>query len=346
MQPVIDFAERRVLPDRIVRFGIRRLLVRRLRDERSRRAGDPADHVARFVTEMRSSRVAVAQSSANAQHYELPSEFFEKVLGPALKYSSCIWGESDDLQRAEERALRISCERAGIEDGMDVLDLGCGWGSMSLWIARHMPKCNVLAVSNSRPQGQFILDRCRAEGLQNVEVVTADMEHFAPQRRFHRVVSVEMFEHMRNWPVLFNRIASWLEPHGAFFLHVFAHRDLAYCYEDQGSGDWMARYFFTGGIMPSNDLPYHLSADLEVTRHWRVNGRHYSRTLEAWLRALDAEKASVMKIFEAVYGDDAERWFGRWRMFFMACSELFSHNNGNEWGVSHYLLEPTNPAEV
>ncbi len=346
MQPVIDLAERRLLPDRAIRFGIRRLLARRLRDERSQQAGDPAARVARFVTEMRSSQVAVAQDRANAQHYELPAEFFQTVLGPALKYSSCLWSEGDDLRSAEERMLRISCERAGIEDGMNVLDLGCGWGSMSLWIARHKPRCRVLAVSNSRLQGQFILDRCRVESLRNVEVITADMQNFAPERQFHRIFSVEMFEHMRNWPVLFNRVASWLEPHGAFFLHVFAHRDLAYSYEDHGSGDWMARHFFTGGIMPSNDLPFHLSTDLEVTRHWKVNGRHYSRTLEAWLRTLDAEKGSVMTIFEAVYGDDADRWFGRWRMFFMACAELFSYNNGSEWGISHYLLEPTKPVEV
>ena len=338
---MIDLAERRVLPDGAIRYGIRRLLARRLRDERGRSTGDPAAHVARFVAEMCSDHVAVAQDTANAQHYELPTEFFQTVLGPALKYSSCLWAESDDLRNAEERMLQLSCERAGIEDGMDVLDLGCGWGSMSLWIARHKPRCRVLAVSNSRLQGQYILERCRRDGLRNVEVITADMENFGSGRRFHRIVSVEMFEHMRNWPVLFNRVASWLNSDGAFFLHVFSHRDLAYFYEDHGSGDWMSRYFFTGGIMPSADLPFHLSTDLEVTRHWEVDGRHYSRTLEAWLSALDAEKASVMTIFKAVYGDDADRWYGRWRIFFMACSELFKYKNGSEWGVSHYLLEPT-----
>jgi cyclopropane-fatty-acyl-phospholipid synthase len=340
MSWAIDLAERRVLPDAVVRLGMRRLMRQRLHDQRlaERFGGSSADA---FVDEMRMEPVAVATDDANEQHYELPSEFFATVLGPNLKYSSCFWPDGvTALAEAEERMLDLTCERAGIEDGMEILDLGCGWGSLSRWIGRRFPACRVLAVSNSKSQAAFIRQRCADEGIDNVDVVTADMNDFATDRRFDRVVSVEMFEHMRNWKRLFERVAGWLRPHGVFFQHVFCHQRFAYRYADDGPGDWMARHFFTGGIMPSFDLPSRFPEHLEVVEQWRVNGMHYSRTLEAWLDAMDENRESLTPVFAATYGDDADRWFARWRMFFMACSELFRFNGGEEWFVAHTLMRP------
>jgi cyclopropane-fatty-acyl-phospholipid synthase len=242
--------------------------------------------------------------------------------------------------------LRLTCERAEIADGMEVLDLGCGWGSLSLWIARHFPACRVLAVSNSAVQRDFIIDRCAAEGLDRVEVVTSDMNTFDTDRRFNRVVSVEMFEHMRNWGVLFERIGRWMQPDGRFLLHVFCHRLLAYPYEDRGPADWMARTFFTGGIMPSVDLPEYWDRHLEVVSRWRVDGRHYSRTLEAWLDRMDSQREELLPLFSETYGDEPELWFARWRMFFMACSELFRFRGGSEWFVAHTLLQRRSAAQA
>ncbi len=341
MNWAIDLAERRIIPDPLVRAGMRLVLGQRLRLERTLDDQDARRKLQAFVDQMRAEPIAVATDAANRQHYELPAEFFERVLGPFLKYSSCLWPDGvDDLAQAEERMLALSCERAGVADGMDVLDLGCGWGSMSLWIATRFPSCRVLAVSNSRTQAEFIRRRCVELALDRVEVITADMNDFSTRRRFDRVVSVEMFEHMLNWESLFNRVASWLGPEGAFFLHVFCHRRYAYRYTDSGASDWMARHFFTGGIMPSEVLPLSYDADLEVERQWRVNGLHYSRTLEAWLAAMDADRGRLMPVFVATYGDDAGRWFSRWRMFFMACSELFRYHGGNEWFVAHTVLRP------
>jgi cyclopropane-fatty-acyl-phospholipid synthase len=341
MSWAIDLAERRVLPDPVVRMGMRRLLGRRLAEQRRHDSRLDGGAVQAFVREMESEPVAVATRDANRQHYELPAEFFAAVLGPALKYSSCLWPDGvRTLAEAEERMLELTCGRAGIENGMEILDLGCGWGSLSLWIARRYPGCRVLSVSNSRSQAEFIRARCAAEGLDRVDVVTADMNDFTTDRRFDRVVSVEMFEHMRNWGRLFDRVASWLRPDGAFFQHVFCHGRYAYRYEDQGAGDWMARHFFTGGIMPSEDLPRRVGGRLEVAEQWRVNGLHYSRTLEAWLDTMDRCRAALMPVFAATYGDDAGRWFARWRMFFMACSELFRYRDGNEWFVAHTLMRP------
>jgi cyclopropane-fatty-acyl-phospholipid synthase len=335
----IDLAERSLIPDVIVRHGIRRLVSRRLREERARAGGDLEAHVTAFVEKMHASPVAESPRSPNEQHYEVPAEFFQAVLGPQLKYSCALWSErDDDLARAEERMLALTGERAGIQNGTQVLDLGCGWGSLALWVARRYPCCRVVAVSNSSSQGDFIRGRCAAEGLDNVKVLTADMNDFDSADRFDRVVSVEMFEHIRNWPALFAKIGRWLRPDGAFLLHVFCHQDLAYRYADQGVADWMARNFFTGGIMPSEDLPSRISSPLQVADHWRVNGLHYSRTLEAWLERMGEARDRLIPLFRKVYGAEAERWFGRWRIFFMACSELFRYRRGTEWFVSQYLL--------
>ncbi len=341
MKWAIDLAERRVIPDPVVRAFMRMVIGQRLQSEKAPDMERTRLRLQQFTDELSSGPIAIATDDANRQHYELPAEFFETVLGPHLKYSSCLWPEGvTDLAEAEEEMLALCVDRAGIMDGMEVLDLGCGWGSMALWIAAKFPRARVVAVSNSRTQAEFIRRRCTERGIDRVEVLTADMNEFSSARRFDRIVSVEMFEHMQNWDRLFSRVSNWLEPAGRFFLHVFCNRRYAYRFVDSGSSDWMARHFFSGGIMPSEDFPRRFGRHLEVIDQWRVDGLHYSRTLEAWLRAMDANRQRLIPLFRDTYGDQAERWFARWRMFFMACSELFGYRHGMEWYVSHTLLKP------
>jgi cyclopropane-fatty-acyl-phospholipid synthase len=334
----VGAAERGLVPDAIVRVAIRRLLRARLREQEQ--AGDAGQQA--FRAAMAASPLALVPDEANRQHYEWPPAFFERVLGPRMKYSACLFptgGES--LAEAEEAMLALSCERAGLEDGMRVLDLGCGWGSLSLWIAERLPACRVTAVSNSKLQREFILGRAAARGLQGIEVVTADMNRFDPGRRFDRVISVEMFEHMRNWGLLFARVASWLEPGGRAFLHVFAHRRFAYPYETHGTDDWMGRNFFSGGLMPSEDLLAAFPESLELEARWRVDGTHYQRTAEAWLANLDAKRAGLESLLAAHLGEgETRRALQRWRLFFLACSELFGFRGGREWFVSQARLAP------
>jgi cyclopropane-fatty-acyl-phospholipid synthase len=289
---------------------------------------------------MNSSPVAPVPELANQQHYEVPAEFFEAVLGRHGKYSCAWWGEGiQTLDQAEAEALRITCERAGIEDGMEVLDLGCGWGSLSLWIARKYPACRITAVSNSTAQRRWIEARAGQQCLDSIKVITADMNHFSADQRFDRVVSVEMFEHMRNYHELLERVASWLKPEGRFFMHIFCHRNSAYEFIDQGPGDWMSRHFFSGGIMPSADLPLRFQQHLSLINQHVWHGTHYARTAEAWLDNLDRRKAEALGLFSEVYGaDKAGQWLQRWRIFFMSCAELFAFDEGQEWFVGHYLF--------
>ncbi|MDX1650040.1 MAG: cyclopropane-fatty-acyl-phospholipid synthase family protein [Myxococcota bacterium] len=292
---------------------------------------------------MHASPVALVPEKANAQHYELPPAFFDRVLGPHGKYS-CAWFDAgvSSLEAAEARMLELTCARAGLEDGMHVLDLGCGWGSLSLWIARHYPACRVLAVSNSKLQRDHVRAAAARHGLGRVEVRTADANVFDPAEAgpFDRVLSVEMFEHMRNWPVLFRRVRRALTPEGRFFLHVFCHHAVPYLFEDEGPGDWMARHFFSGGIMPSFGLPGRFPEDLRVESRWWVDGRHYARTAEAWLANLDRARPQVLEILRPHHGDEAGRALRRWRLFFLAVAELFGHRDGAEWGVGHYRMAP------
>lgn len=333
-------AEAGAFPDPAVRFGIRRLLEGRLRqsvwgDQSLRDAEEEA-----LLESFANGPIAISVDAANEQHYEVPASFFEHVLGPRLKYSCCHWDSSTpDLEAAEEAMLSLTAERARVEDGMRVLDLGCGWGSFTLWAAERYPNADFLAVSNSRLQRDLILTRAADRGLRNVRVETSDINDFDPAERFDRVVSVEMMEHVRNHGALFKRIARWLSPGGSAFAHIFCHRSRAYAYETRDESDWMAEHFFTGGMMPSEALFSRYQEDLTLREQWSVGGEHYARTCNAWLEQLDGKRDIVMPILAGAYGSDARRWFQRWRLFFIACAELFAYGGGQEWFVSHYRWE-------
>jgi cyclopropane-fatty-acyl-phospholipid synthase len=330
----IDLCELGFVPDPLMRIGMRRLMRDRLASERPART--EAEYRAR-LTALRESPVAIDTDKANEQHYEVPAGFFQKVLGPHLKYSSCLFATpTTPLGDAEAAMLALTCERAGLAEGQRILELGCGWGSLTLWMASHYPGSRITAVSNSASQREFILARAAERSLGNVEVITADANVFDTDRRFDRVVSVEMFEHMRNYAVLMERISRWLDPGGRLFVHIFCHRDLMYPFTTGDDYDWMARYFFTGGLMPAEDTLTHFQDHLDLEEQWRVPGTHYQLTSEAWLANLDANEDAVMDVLRATYGADARRWFNRWRMFFLAVAELFGYAGGTEWFVAHY----------
>jgi len=338
---LLGMAERGLVPDALLRYGIRQLCAQRLKDERR---GGPDAETERFqqrLAQLRTTEVALHTDTANVQHYELPPKFFAKCLGPRLKYSSAYYPTGkESLAEAEEAMLALYCERAQLADGQDILELGCGWGSLTLWMAQHFPNARICAVSNSRLQRAHIEQRCLEQGFNNVRVVTRDVNRLElPAAAFDRCVSIEMFEHMRNYDTLLARIACWLRPQGSLFVHIFAHRTLMYPFETQGEDNWMGRHFFTGGLMPAADTLLWFQRDLQVQNHWLLDGTHYQRTANHWLQNQDRAKAHVMSILSGFYGEEhAQRWFQRWRMFWMACAETFGYEQGREWVVGHYRL--------
>jgi cyclopropane-fatty-acyl-phospholipid synthase len=335
---LIDKMEQGGIPDSAIRFGIRSLLRQRLDSLPLLKLEDSASYLRDFVDSMAGAPVALVPEKANEQHYELPAAFFELVLGKHRKYSSCHWPTgTHTLDAAEAQALRTTCDRADIADGQRILELGCGWGSLSLWMAAQYPASHITAVSNSHSQRASILDRAAQAGLANLNVITCDMNEFSPPQDFDRVVSVEMFEHMRNWRELLQRVADALNPGGKFFMHVFCHRSLPYEFIAEDDSDWMGKYFFAGGMMPSYELPLFFQDRLKLEQRWCWNGRHYEKTSNAWLANMDARKAEIWPILTETYGAElAQIWWMRWRVFFMACAELFGYRGGEEWLVGHY----------
>jgi cyclopropane-fatty-acyl-phospholipid synthase len=330
-----------LLPDSVVRAGIRRLIAQRLREESVGGVEAQRRRRTAFVEELKNGPIALHARKANAQHYELPTAFFRLVLGARMKYSSALFEPARiGLDEAEERMLALTCERARLEDGQTILDLGCGWGALTFWMAERYPHSRIVAVSNSATQKEHIVAEAARRGLGTIRVVTADMNQFDPRRRFDRVVTVEMLEHMHNYEELLGRIAGWLEREGRLFVHVFSHTRFAYPYVDKGPSDWMARHFFSGGIMPADDLLPTFDRDLVVEEHWRVGGRHYSKTAEAWLGNMDRHRGEIWPLLSATYGPGQERrWWTYWRVFFLACAELWGWRGGEEWIVSHYRLK-------
>lgn len=337
----INCTEQALLPDRLVRAGIRRLLKRRLDEIHAGNAQMAADRLEAFVATMAQAPVALLPEKANEQHYEIPADFYSWVLGTHRKYSSCYFGPGmQNLDDAESAALAETCERAGLADGMRILELGCGWGSLTLWMAAHYPLCHITAVSNSASQREHIRAQAMRRGLANITLITCDMNEFDTDERFDRIVAIEMFEHMRNWRLLFERVHGWLVAGGRFFMHVFVHRQVPYAFDIRDSSDWMSQHFFSGGMMPSDDLALRFQQHLKLLRHWRWDGTHYQKTANAWLANIDRHRDRVMPSLTDTYGDDvAEQWLQRWRIFFMACAETFGFNRGQEWFVSHYLFE-------
>lgn len=341
----IQMAEKGLVPDSMIRKGIRQLSQKRLDEIGAHNCELSVRRVADFIKGMNASPIALVPELANAQHYEVPARFFELCLGQHRKYSSCFWlPETKTLDEAEANALRISCEHADLQDGQQILELGCGWGSLTLWMAAHYPNSHITAVSNSNSQREFITETARQRGLKNVQVITCDMNHFEPAKfdlpAFDRIVSVEMFEHMRNHQLLYGKLHDWLVPGGKFFMHIFVHRSTPYAFEVQDDSDWMSQFFFSGGMMPSDDLPLHFQQKLKLKQRWRWDGTHYEKTANAWLANMDAAKEPITSLLEYTYGaDEAVKWRNRWRIFYMACAELFGFAQGQEWWVTHYQFE-------
>lgn len=340
-QRAINWVEQGFIPDTIIRKGIQRLLKERLKEIHSNNVEELLISKSRFIDDMREAPIAIMTDKANEQHYEVPSEFYELILGKHNKYSCCFWDEeTQSLNQAEENALDISCLHAQLYNGQQILELGCGWGSLTLWMAQKYPQSHITAVSNSHSQRKHIETCAQALGLSNIDVLTCDMNDFNTDKEFNRIVSIEMFEHMRNWEILFSNVAGWLKGNGKFFMHVFTNRQAAYAFEVKESSDWMSEYFFTGGMMPSDDLALYFQHDLALEKNWAWSGHHYAKTSNAWLQNMDNHKTELMQLIKDTYCEhNSQTWWMRWRIFFMACAELFAFDNGQQWHVMHYRFK-------
>lgn len=322
-------------------MGIRNLLKQRLTEENKGSQEAKQLHLNAYIEKLKASPIAINTSDANEQHYEVPTEFYKYVLGKRMKYSGGYWPSgADTLDASEEAMLKLSCERAQLKDGQSVLDLGCGWGSVSLYVAEKFPNCKITGVSNSKTQKEYIDSVAKEKGFKNLTIITQDMNDFQIKEKFDRIISVEMLEHMKNYQKLFEKLSGFLKPEGLFFIHIFTHKEFAYPFEVRDETDWMAKYFFTGGMMPSHNLFLYFQNHLTIRNHWVVNGVHYGKTSEAWLENMDKNKTQILPILEKAYGkENVTKWWSYWRIFFLSCAELFSYRNGEEWLVSHYLFQ-------
>lgn len=333
--------ERNYVPDQLIRSQIRRLLALRLKEETKPTQELQQQHLMHLIQDLKNSPIAIETKAANEQHYELPTKFFKYVMGRNMKYSSCYWDASiKQLDEAEDIALKITCEHAELKNGFKILELGCGWGSLTMYMASQFPNAEITGISNSASQKEYIDKCCIERGLKNIRIVTIDMNVFTTEEKFDRVVSVEMFEHMRNYQKLLEKISNFLTPDGKLFVHIFTHKEYTYYFDIKDDNDWMSKYFFTGGIMPSDDLLFYFNDHLTVKKHWNWDGTHYQKTSNVWLENMDRHKKDIMPILKSVYGEkDQIKWWVYWRVFFMACAELWGYKNGKEWFVSHYLFE-------
>lgn len=341
---VYRLIEKGLLPDSLIRFGIRNMLKLKLKEESMPDLEAEQMKLSSFVEELKNSPIAIKTNTANKQHYELPTEFFELVLGPNLKYSSGLWRSGQDtLAASEVNMLELYCQRADLQEGQEILDLGCGWGSFSIYAAKKYPRAKVTAVSNSKTQKEFIDKKKLELGVENLEVITANVIEFDTERQFDRVVSIEMFEHMKNYRKLLHKVSKWLKEEGLLFIHIFSHMKYAYHYENKDGTDWLTEHFFTGGTMPSDDLLLYFQEDVNIQKNWRVSGQHYEKTANAWLKNMDDQRDRIMPIMEETYGrKQAFKWFNYWRLFFLACAELWGYEKGSQWIVSHYLFSKAN----
>lgn len=328
------------VPDVLLRKGIQTLLKKRLKDDVVEDVSEKERLRKEFIHELKSSPIAIETDKANDQHYQVPTSFFEYVLGDRMKYSCALWERgTEHLSDAEEKMIELTLQRADIRDGDRVLELGCGWGAFSLYIAKKYPNCQVTAVSNSKTQKDYIMGRAREQGLENIAVKTCNVAHLQLDQKFDRVISIEMFEHMRNYQQLLKNISGWLDENGKLFVHIFTHKDSSYKFEVKDESDWMSKYFFSGGTMPSNYLLFDFQEDLKIVDHWFLPGTHYAKTARAWLERMDQHKSEIMEIFNQHYGKgSATKWWNYWRVFFMSCEELWKYKNGQEWQVGHYLF--------
>lgn len=341
IQQSLKLVESGLVPDQAIRAAIRALSKKRLIQEGRYDPEQAAQRYMDVLNTLKHSEIAIETDKANEQHYELPTEFFQAALGKRLKYSACYFPTAKTtLDEAEEFALQIYCERAQLKDGQQILELGCGWGSFTLWMAERYPNASIKGVSNSATQRQHILAQAKQRGLNNIEILTCDVNVLELQKgQFDRVVSVEMFEHVRNYQRLFEKIQTWLKDDGLLWCHIFCHRFLHYPFEIKNEYDWMSKYFFTGGLMPSVSTFLHFQDHLELSQQWQWSGEHYERTANAWLVNMDAHETELKPLFEKIYAQDADAWWQRWRIFFMACAELFGFDQGQEWVVGHYLFK-------